>query len=494
MNVADMNAADMSVADMNFASVGEQMRALHTGAISAVELLDASIAQIAKFDANLNAVVVRDFERARTAAHAADAARAHGDQRALLGLPMTVKESFNVAGLPTTWGIPGTEALRIESDSVAVARLRAAGAVILGKTNVAAQLGDWQCANPVYGVTNNPWDLQRTPGGSSGGSAASLAAGYVALELGSDLNGSLRVPAHFCGVFAHRPTFALTPTRGQAPPGTPTISVNANVDFATVGPMARTADDLKLALSVLAGPDDAEAVAYRLQLPQPRAERLQDLRVLVLLDHPLINLSVEVRRAFEQLENNLQRIGCKTARASPLLPDLTTIATTFGRLLMAFFGADMPAEAYEGVQQAVRAMPADQGAELRNLVLTHRDWVEADRMRVFIAHQWRQLFKAWDVVVCPVCPTAAFPHDHSPMATRRIDIDGTSMPYELQAIWNSVAAVGGLPATALPIGRSSQGLPIGAQVIGPHLEDLTTLQFASLIEREWGGFVAPRGF
>jgi amidase len=443
----------------------EQLAALAAGEVSSVELLDWSIARIEAADGTLNAVVVRDFERARNAASQADAALARGERQPLLGLPITVKESFNVAGLPTTWGIEGTDQIPIHQDSVAVARLKSAGAVLLGKTNVAAQLADWQTFNPVYGVTNNPWNITRTPGGSSGGSAAALAAGYVALEMGSDLNGSMRIPAHCCGVFAHRPTFALTPIRGQAPPGTPMLSVNGNVEFATIGPMARSANDLALALDVLAGPDDAQAVAYKLQLPAPRATRLRDFRVLLLDEHPWGPLSADVHAALSDFAANLGNAGCKIAGSSPLLPDLGTMASTFIKLLMAFFGAG-----------------------------THQEWLDADRLRLGIAHQWRQLFQAWDVVVCPVWPTPAFAHDHSPFNDRRLDIDGTKLPYQGQAMWCSVAAIAGLPATAMPVALSSEGLPIGVQIVGPYLEDRTTIHFAELAEQAFGGFVPPPGF
>ena len=249
---------------MEFATTIELVEALQTRRVSAIELLDRSIARIEAHDDAINAVVVRDFERARAAAGAADAALARGERRPLLGVPMTVKEAIHVAGLPTTWGIPGTQNIEVRESAVAVQRLERAGAVIIGKTNVATQLGDWQTFNPVYGTTNNPWNTARTPGGSSGGGAAALAAGFVSLELGSDLNGSLRIPAHCCGVFAHKPTFGLVPTRGFAPPGVPVLSVNKDVDFGVLGPMARSAADLALALDVIAGPDDAEAIAYTL--------------------------------------------------------------------------------------------------------------------------------------------------------------------------------------------------------------------------------------
>ena len=482
---------------MHFASATAQRAALQARKVSARELLDAAIARIEAHDGQLNAVVVRDFERARAAATEADRRLARGESGALLGVPLTVKECFNVAGLPTTWGIPGTQAIPVHNDAVAVARLRAAGAVILGKTNVATQLADWQTSNPVYGTTNNPWDVGRTPGGSSGGAAAAVAAGFVALEMGSDLNGSLRIPAHCCGVFAHRPSYGLVPTRGFAPPGVPVLSVGTDVEFAVIGPMARCAADLALMLDVLAGPDDDTATAYGLQLPPARHSRLQDYRVLVLDEHPLLPTGGQVRTALNDFSDRLARAGCRIARASPLLPDLTTIATTFGQLLMSFFGADMPLPAYEALQAQVARMKAGAGdlppSEMSSLVLSHRDWIAADRARTTIAHQWRQLFRDWDVVLCPVLPVPAIAHDHAPMDSRTLVIDGRGIPYPAQAMWSSVAAVGGLPATAMPIGMAGT-LPVGVQIIGPHLEDRSTLRFAELAEREWGGFVPPPGW
>jgi amidase len=484
--------------DVAFETATQNIDALRARRVSAVELLDQSIARIKTYDDDLNAVVVRDFERARVAAVSADAALAQGDRRPLLGLPITVKEAFNVAGLTTTWGIPGTGNLAVGQDSVAIARLKSAGAIIVGKTNVCTQLADWQTFNPVYGTTNNPWDLRRTPGGSSGGSAAALAAGFVSLELGSDLSGSLRIPAHCCGIFAHKPTFGLVPTRGFVPPGVPVLSVGHEVDFSVLGPMARSAADLSLALDVLAGPDDAQALAYRLALPAPRHAELGCYRILVLDQHPLVPTSNAVSTAIHRFAGSLQRAGCKVDWHSPLLPDLERSATTFAHLLLSFFGADMPDEAYEGLKSTVAGIPAGdragQALEHRGLVSSHRDWIGMDRVRLGIEHQWRQFFQEWDVVLCPVLPTTASFHDHSEMDVRRIDIDGTSMPYKAQAAWMSVASVAGLPATTIPIGLCNAGLPVGMQVIGPYLEDRTTIRFAELAEREFGGFVVPPAY
>jgi len=271
----------------SYRSTQDLRAALGKREISALELLEQVIKRVEAVDGRLNAVVVRDFERARQAAKAADLALGRGEAKPLLGIPMTVKESFNVAGLPTTWGIPRFKDFTAQEDALIVARVKAAGAVIFGKTNVPIVLGDWQSYNEIYGTTNNPWDVGRTPGGSSGGSAAALAAGFGPLSLGSDIGGSLRVPAHFCGIYAHKPTFGLVPARGHSPPGTRPLP--RDIDLAVVGPMARSAADLSLVMDVIAGPDEERAgIGYRLALPAARHAVLQDFRVLVIDEHPLL--------------------------------------------------------------------------------------------------------------------------------------------------------------------------------------------------------------
>ena len=340
---------------LEYQTVGQLVDALAAKRVSAAELAEHCIKRIETLDGKLNAVVVRDFERARAAARVADAALARGERRPLLGLPMTVKESFNIAGLPTTWGAPSARDWMPQEDALTVSRLKRAGAVVLGKTNVPRQLTDWQSFNEIYGTTNNPWDVTRTPGGSSGGCAASLAAGFVALELGSDIGGSLRVPAHFCGVFSHKPTLGLVPGRGQTPPRVPALPVEA--DLAVVGPMARTAGDLALALDVMAGPDEALGVGYQLALPPPRHPALTDFRVIVLDTHPLLPAAASVRGAIAQLADKLGKAGVKIAPASPLMPDLARAAQIYFRLLYAFFGVDVPDETYRMIQEQAAAIP-----------------------------------------------------------------------------------------------------------------------------------------
>jgi amidase len=453
---------------MTYSTAMEQVEALRTRKVSAAELLDQAVRRIELHDPKVNAIIVRDFDRAQADARAADIALSGGDRRPLLGLPMTVKEAFNVAGLPTTWGLPGTMDIPVTADAVVVERLRAAGAIIIGKSNVAAMLADWQSANPVYGATRNPWDLDRTPGGSSGGGAAALAAGFVALEFGSDLASSLRAPAAFCGVYAHKPTFGVVPNRGFAPPGTPDLITMPLVDMAVVGPMARSAQDLALALEVVAGADVRDAMGWRLVLPPARHERLGAFRVLVLTDHPRVPTAASIRAALSDRAEALEAAGCFVSRESRHLPDLGAVTDTFSELLSASFAADAP-----------------------NSAARHADWIRADRRRAAISDQWRALYEDFDVVLCPAMPTTAPPLNPSSGPPATIQVDEQSVPYGAQPVWGALATLTGGPATAVPMGLDAAGLPIGAQVLGPYLEDRTTIAFAAAMEAEFGGFRIP---
>jgi len=473
--------------------------ALQARKISALELADHMIARIEALDQRLNAVVVRDFERAREAAKAADIALVRGERRPLLGVPITIKESFNVAGLPTTWGIPQFKDFVPNEDAVLVSRIKSAGAVILGKTNVPFQLLDIQSYNEIYGTTNNPWDLGRTPGGSSGGSAAALAAGFGPLSFGSDIGGSLRVPAHFCGVYTHKPTLGLVPDRGHSPPPFPALQRES--DLSVVGPLARTAADLALALDVVAGPDEGrDGIGYRLALHPGRHDDLKSFRVLVIDTHPLIPTGTAVRTAIERLSERLVRAGVKVAHASPLLPELADSTRLYMRLLLSGQGANLPTGLYDEVRRSAEILaPGDNSLaaeRIRGTVLSHRDWITARAARARLQQQWSMLFREWDVVVCPAMSTPAIPHDHSlPLEARHIDIDGKRHPYrDTYLVRAGFATAPGLPATAVPINRSETGLPIGVQIVGPYLEDRTTIAFAELLEREFGGFVPPPGY
>jgi len=484
--------------EWSFRTATELSAALAAKKVSAVELAQDAIGRIERHDGKINAICVRDFDRGLEAARAADAARARGDAKPLLGIPLTVKESYNVAGLPTTWGFPAQKDFKPGEDALSISRVKDAGGVILGKTNVPLGLGDWQSYNEIYGTTNNPFDLGRTPGGSSGGSSAALAAGYGPLSLGSDIGGSLRVPAFHCGIYAHKPTFALAPSRGHTPPPFPPLPLDR--DLPVIGPMARSALDLSLLLDVIAGPDPMEAgKAYQLALPPPRHGDLKNFRVLVVDTDPVMPTNAVVRAAIDRLAANLGKAGVTVTRESPLLPDFAASSRLFMRMLMSFLAAFFAPESYAGAQgKAANLAPDDMslGAErLRGMVLSHRDWVLADGARARLRAQWRELFKSFDAVICPVMPTPAYLHDHSPEQEKRhINIDGKDYVYPDQLAWPGIATLPGLPATAIPIGFSPDGLPLGVQIVGPWLEDRTPLKLAELIEREFGGFVPPPMF
>jgi amidase len=491
-------AISIPASEWDYRTIKEVIEALQARRISASELVEHAIRRIEALDQRINAVVVRDFERAREAAKAADAALGRGERGPLLGIPMTFKEAFNIAGLPTTWGFPQFKNFVPKEDALVVSRMKTAGAVILGKTNVPLALADFQAYNEIYGTTNNPWDIGRSPGGSSGGSAAALAAGFGPLSFGSDIGGSTRVPAHFCGVYAHKPTLGLVPMRGYNPPASPPLPGHG--DLAVIGPLARSAADLALALDVVAAPDEQrEGIGYRLALPPARHDSLKSFRVFVVDTHPLMPTDRAVRGAIGRLSERLAKTGVRVGCTSALLPNLAESARLYRRLLGSAKSASIPPDHYKETQLSAAALAPDDnslGAEhMRGTLMCHRDWLDADTARARLQQKWSLFFREWDIVLYPPASVPAFPHDHSlPIEARHIEIDGKGYPfYDACFVWADPASTCGLPATAAPIDRSLTGLPIGVQIIGPYLEDRTTMAFAELLEREFGGFVPPPG-
>src|SRR5262245_32107953 len=478
-----------------FATATELLAELRAGRVTSTELTEMYIGRIEKHDARLNAVVERDFDRAREQARAAH----RGGGGALRGLPITLKESFNVSGLRTTCGVPDWKDFVSKHDAPTWMRLREAGAVLLGKTNVPPMLQDWQSTNAIYGRTNNPWDLGRTPGGSSGGSAAAIAAGLSALEVGSDIGGSIRVPAAFCGVYGHRPSETLLPRSGQFPwPPMP----NVGLVMAVQGPIARSAEDLDVALSVLAGPEVGEDVAWRLELPAARRERLVDFRVAVLPPVPWIALDDRIAAALEDVAARLARMGCLVERVQPEgLGDWKEHYLLYRTLLAMMSTVGMREERRQQILGWYRKYDDEfTRAAARGLESPPSEfllWIAArERYRA----AWRAFFRKWDVLLAPAFSTLAYPHVHRPFPsdesdfTRMLTINGQPAPYMRCVFYPSVATLAGQPATAFPVGRSREGLPIGLQAIGPYLEDRTPIAFAALLAREIGGFTKPAGY
>lgn len=469
-----------------------QAKALRERRLGCRELLESCLARLEQLNPTLNAVVVLDLDRARVRADAADAALAKGESWGPLhGLPMTVKEAFDVAGLPTTWGQPALRENRPEHTAVAVRRLQDAGAILYGKTNVPLMLADWQTYNDVYGTTHNPWQRGRTPGGSSGGSAVALATGMSSVEVGSDIGASIRNPAHYCGVFGHKPSFRIVPIRGHALPG-----AKGEPDLSVAGPMARSAEDLALLLSLMAGPADEELRAWRLELPQPRKTRLSEFRVGIIYDSPASAVDREYRRLLEELADRLRATGVRVEEGARPVFDDTEHYEIYIQLLRAVTTARQPQSHFEDALNATAELaPGDRSyvaQQLRATVQYHRDWLAQNTRRHAIRELWSAWFEQFDLLLCPCAAGTAFPQDEArPRELRSIPLNGGEVGYNDQLFWASLATLSYLPATVAPIGRDREGLPAGVQIIGPYLDDLTPIAFAQALEREFGGFTPP---
>ena len=481
--------------DTPFCSATQLAAAIRRKKIGCLELLDLYLARVEKYDGALNAIVVRDFERARARARAADRALAKRQPWGPLhGVPMTIKESYDVAGLPTTWGVPAYRDNIAHTNAVAVDRLLGAGVVLFGKTNVPLYLADWQAFNAIYGTTNNPWDVTRAPGGSSGGSAAALAAGLTGLEAGSDIGSSIRNPAHFCGVYGHKPTWGIIPRTGQALPWQ-----KAAVDIDVVGPLARSADDLALALSVMAGPEPIEAAGWQLKLKPPKAKTLRDFRVALLLEVPESPVDREVQDRLLVLADFLRKHRVKVDdRARPAV-DTAEAWAVYTRLLRAATSDRQTDADFEKNQALARSLsPEDQSyyaRATRAAVLSHRDWLAANEARHRMRLAWAEFFESYDLLLCPVAGTAAFKHDQqAERHTRTLTVNGKKVLVTDHLFWAGYTGVSYLPSTAAPCGFTAAGLPVGVQIVGPQYGDLTCLAFARLLEREFQAFVPPPGY
>jgi len=466
----------------------EQLAALATRRVSAVELLKAALERHAETHAALNAVVAADPDRALDRARAIDDARSKAEHLGpLAGLPMTVKDTFDVAGLAASSGLAALRRRQVE-DAVAVAHARRAGAVIWGKTNVPVMAADWQSVNGLYGATNNPWDPTRTPGGSSGGAAAALAARVTPLEIGSDIGGSLRVPANFCGVFSHKPTWGMVSQRGHVPPHPGSY---AERDLNVIGPMARSARDLRLLLSVI---EDGPLA------PKAPPADLKDTRIGLWLDDPHCPLDPEVRAVLERFAGELRAAG---AEVEPIVSPVDTRGLLFAyqTLLGGVLGQDLPPKMLRSLElmRGPAKLSLSRGAgPLSNAAMTlaytarHRDWLAADAVRARLRHEMAGQFDRWHAILAPIAPVPAFPHDNRSFQRRSLKTsDGKSIPYNSMLTWIATATALHLPATSVPAGQTTSGLPVGAQLIGPLGGDSRTLAIAQAIDENVRGFVFP---
>jgi len=473
-----------------FMSAVELAQAIKAKSVSSLELTDMYIDRVERHDKQINAVVVHDFERGRDAAKAADKALAGGtDLGPLHGVPMTIKEAYDIAGLPTTWGIPEFQDNIATEDSDTVSRFKQAGAHFFGKTNVPLGLADFQSFNDVYGTTNNPWNLERIPGGSSGGSSAALAAGLTGLEAGSDIGGSIRNPAHFCGVYGHKPTWGVVSDRGHSLPGQ-----LAPADIAVVGPMARSAEDLAASMDAIAGARDNEAVGWQLNLPRPRKTALKEFRVALWLTDEMAPVSREIADRVQTVGDSLAKLGATVADTRPNI-DLHDAMDVYNSLLWGVMSAGMPEEQKQQMREETAGLDPDDhsmSADLaRYSIQEHGLWAMNNNKRFFLRQAWQQFFSEWDILICPQTATTAFPHDHGDYLNRKLIVDNEPQDYFQQIFWAGMITVAHLPSTVFPTGTSSEGLPIGLQAVGAEFQDYATIDFTRLVAQELGGFSAP---
>jgi amidase len=427
--------------------------------LSAREYLDALLARVRRYNERLNLVVTID-DRAAEQAKAADEAVLRGERLGPLhGVAMTVKDCLATAGLRTTGGLTDLARYVPREDAGAVAALRRAGAIVYGKTNLPAGSADLQSYNELFGTARNPWHPGYTTGGSSGGACAAVAVGFTPMEVGSDVAGSIRIPAAWCGVYGHKPSFGLVPVTGHVPPFPYKLTAP---DMAVVGPVARSVDDLEQMLGAMVGPHPWDQPAWQVSLPPARTVR----RVAVWGDDPDCPVDREVRAAVTLAAERLARTGVEVAEARPSGVRLGASDAVFRRLLA-------------GVGLGARATGAQFGAQYAHQA--YREWLDADDRRARLRGYWHQFFAEYDAILLPVAANLAIPHDHRPFEQREVIVDGAPRAYWDQLTWAGLTGVSYLPSTVVPVRRDARGLPIAVAVTGGYLQDRTTLAAARLL-------------
>ena len=478
---------------MIFNSAHEILEKIKQREVSSLEVLESFLAQVEKVNPKINAIVALDAERAKEKAIEADnKINLKSKLGPLHGLPMTIKDAFEVEGIVSTGGNPAWKDNIPKRNAEAVQRLVDAGAIIFGKTNVPFLSSDLQSFNKIYGTTNNPWDLERTPGGSSGGSAAALAAGMTPLELGSDIGGSIRVPAHFCGLYGHKPSYNIISEVGHMPP--PPGSILTGNGLSVAGPLARSPEDLEIALDVLVSAQEQDSQAWKVKLPKARTKKIKELKIAVWPDEPYAEADNEITNLIKDTAKDLKHAGAKVETVD--LPiSFEEIDKIYSLLLNPLMLAGSPKETFETLAKLNESLDPNDMSELakvaRGSVLKHADWVLVNAMRQNMRQKWREFFNKFDVILCPTCITPAFKHNHNPVHERKLTINGKDDEYLRATLWAGPAVSAGLPSTNVPIGMSSNNLPISMQITGPYLEDKTCLEVAKVVRNIRGGFKIP---
>ncbi|MEE9517921.1 MAG: amidase [Candidatus Adiutricales bacterium] len=488
------------MSELMFQSATELLKAILDKRISSSELLEMYIERYERFNPGLNCIVATDFENARARAREADQALSRGENWGPLhGLPMTIKDSMEVMGMPCTWGAPLLKDYMPKKNADVVQPLIDAGAVIFGKTNIPLFAMDTQSFNEVYGQTNNPWDTSRTPGGSSGGSVTALAAGLTGLEIGSDIGGSIRSPAHFCGVYGHKPSYGVVPMRGQGPDmGLIPVNHPMQTDLSVTGPLARGPEDLDLVMDLVVRPSLPDRKAYSITLPPARKKALKEYRIGLWLDDPAFPVESSVGDRLQEAADKLAKAGAHVedkrpeidfARSDEIYLDLLNLATVWST----------PQAEYDQLLDLIQK-PVEPGQErmvrmIQGMTKSHREWQFLEIERLKLRQKWADFFKKFDALLCPAVRIPAFEHDHTELPQRLTRVNGEDQPHGSVLLpWAGLTIVAYLPATVAPVGLTPEGLPVGVQIVGPYLEDRTTIHLARLMTDVTGGFTPPPGY
>ena len=477
-----------------YKSAKELAKLIKDKEISSFELLEYYIARVEKFNPDINAIIVKNYEEAYEIAKKADELISKGKTLGPLhGVPMTLKESYSLNGTALTFGIPEFKDNISDSDALSVERLKNAGAVIFGKTNVPIRLADFQSYNDIYGTTNNPWDLTKIPGGSSGGSAAALAAGLTGFETGSDIGGSIRNPAHYCGVFGHKPTWGLLPPRGHALPGGV-----AQPDLSVIGPLGRSAEDIETGVMVMAGPDEIQSAGLKLDLEKPQKSNLKEYKVAVWTNDEIAPVSQEVQNRVIAVAKTISDAGGEANFDARPDFDINKYKEVYGSLLHPTMASRTTDEDFQKLLDDAQKLDPNDNSEaaftLRKQVSYVRDYNIANNERTHFRWAWHNFFKEYDAVIAPIMATDAIDHDHGKYGERTIMVDNDERPYFEQIFWAGIAINSYLPSTVIPTGLSDNGLPIGIQIIGPEYGDLKTIGLAKLLEQEGYKFQSPDSY
>lgn len=462
---------------LTYRSAVEMARMIRDKKISPVELVQAHLDRIERLNPQLNAFVSVDSARALEAARKAEAAVLQGATVGPLhGVPVTIKSSIDVAGLRCETGSKLRAGHIAEADAPLVSRLKAAGAIVLGNTNVPEMLMAFETDNLLYGRTNSPWDLERTPGGSSGGEAAAIAAGCSAGGVGSDGAGSVRVPAHFSGICGLKPTPGRIPATGHFPP-----SLGPFALLGVVGPLARTVADLQLLFEAIAGPDKGDACAAPVPLRRLSEAEVRKIRIGYFEDDGRTPVTPETRAAVRTAAEALKQQGFEV---KPFRPEGLERARQLLWLFFGFGARMLLGKEFEG--RASNQIPALMQYALQAPLLTAEEllnaWMERDQLVIGLAEQMEN----FPVLLCPVCAVPAFRHGE-----RAWTINGQSVSYLDAMSYTPWFNLMGNPGVVVPVGRSPEGLPIGVQVVARLHEEEVALAVAAQIEQAGGGWQAP---